>query len=203
MNENFWNEWKDFLLQAFECRLTAMDTKGNRVTPGRKGLTALFLLVDDLGLSAADILPEAIKTVREKDVSDASQADNLPVDEDQYDSIAMMGHRIGFLENNGDLERYLQDACELLMPQGQMLFTSLDMHSITNQGQSTQSGRNPGEIEMQFQYGNLIGPFFGLFHLDTKTLRAHVATTDWQCEILHREDDDNYTAWLKHGNKAA
>jgi cyclopropane fatty-acyl-phospholipid synthase-like methyltransferase len=180
-----------------------MDTKGNRVTPGRKGLTALFLLVNDQGLNASDILPEAIKTVREKDGKDATQADNLSFDEDQYDAIAMMGHRIGFLENSGDLERYLQDAYELMTPQGQMLFTSLDMHSITNQSQNTQSGGYPGEIEMQFQYGNLIGPFFGLFHLDTKTLRTHVATTDWQCELLHQEDDDNYAAWLKHEIKAA
>ena len=163
----------------------------------------MFLLVDDPGLSAADILPEAIKTVKEKDVNDASQADNLPVDEDHYDSIAMMGHRIGFLENSSDLERYLQDVYELMMPKGQMLFTALDMHSFTNQSQNIQSKRNPGEIEMQFQYGNLIGPFFGLFHLDLKTLRTQVATTDWICEILHQKDDDNYTAWLKHGNKAA
>jgi hypothetical protein len=203
MNEGIWNDWKVFLLQAFECRMTAMDTKGNRLTPGQKGLTALFLLEDDLGLGAADILPEAIKTVREKDSKDAHQADTLSSDEDQYDSIAMMGHRIGFLENSGDLKRYLQDVYELMMPRGQMLFTSIDLHSITNQSQNIRSGRYPREIKMQFQYGNLIGPFFGLFHLDSKTLRTYVATIDWQCEILHQQDDENFTAWLKHENKAA
>jgi hypothetical protein len=202
MNENFWNEWKDFLLQAFECRLTAMDTKGNRVTPGRKGLTALFLLVNDQGLSASDILPEAVKSVREEECKDAHQADNLSFDQDQSDAIAMMGHRIGFLENRGDLERYLQDAYELMLPQGQMLLTSLDMHSVTNQSQNIQTGRDPRAIEMQFQYGNLIGPFFGMFHLDSKSLRTLVGTTDWQCEVLHQEVD-NYTAWLKHENKSA
>ena len=114
-----------------------------------------------------------------------------------------MGHRIGFLENSGDLERYLQDVYDLMMPQGQMLFTSLDLHSIINQSKNIQSGQYPGEIKMRFQFGNLIGPFFGLFHLDTKTLRTHVATTDWQCEVLHQQDDDNFIAWLKHKNKAA
>ena len=198
MAENFWNEWRDFILQEFECRRTAMGTKGNRVTPGRKGLTALCLLVNDLGPSVADILSEAIKTVRKKDAKDARPADNLSVDEDQYDSIAMMGHRIGFLEKSDDLARYFQDVCQLMQPKGQILFTSLDMYTITNQRQNIQSGRYPGEIEMQFQYGSLIGPFFGLFHLDTKTLRTHVAAANWQCAVLHQEDDGNYVAWLKH-----
>ena len=36
MNGNFWNEWQEFLMQEFERRLMAMDTKDNRVTPGQK-----------------------------------------------------------------------------------------------------------------------------------------------------------------------
>ena len=83
----------------------------------------------------------------------------------------MMGHRIGFLDNSNALERYLQDVCQLMKPNGQALFTSLDRHIVTNQRQSLQPDRYHGEIEMQFQYGNLIGPFFGLFHLDMKTFK--------------------------------
>jgi len=56
----------DFLTQEFECRLTAVGTKGNRMTPGRKGFTALFLLANDLGVSAPDILQEAIETVKKR-----------------------------------------------------------------------------------------------------------------------------------------
>ena len=147
MVQDSWNEWRDFLTQEFECRLTAVGTKGNRMTPGRKGFTALFLLANDLGVSAPDILQEAIKTVKKR-VKDTHQADNLSFDGDQYDSIAMMGHRIGFLENSNDIERYFQDVYQLMQPQGQMLFTSLDRHAFANRGQNIQPGRYPREIEI-------------------------------------------------------
>ena len=176
-----------------------MGAKGNRVTPGRKGLTALFLLVHDLGLSAADILPEAIRRVRKKDPRDIHPADDVALDEDQYDFITMMGHRIGFLENNNALEGYFHEAYQLMRPNGQMLFTSLDMHTITARSQKSQTE----EVEMQFQGGNLIGPFFGLFHLDAKTLQTQIATTSWQCTVLHQQDEDNYIAWLRHEDRAA
>lgn len=198
MEENVWNEWRDFLIQEFECRLTAMGTKGNRVTLGRKGFSALFLLVNDPGLNGAEILPKAIKTVRESDVKDAHQVDNLSFDDDQYDSIAMMGHRIGFLEKNDDLVKYFKDIYQLMQPQGQMLLTFLDIGAITNQSKNIESGRDPGEIKMQFHYGNLIGPFFGLLHLATRTLKTYVASTNWKWDVLHQVDDRNYIVWLKH-----
>ena len=197
MTDNDWNDWLDFLIHGFDDRLMALGAKGNRVTSGRKGLTALCLLARDPGVTAADILPEALKNVRGQDARDGQQSVTSLLDAEQSDDIAMLGHRIGLVENSPDLERYLQDAYAFLKPDGQMLFTSLDMNAITNRRQNTRSAGRPGEIGLQFQYGNLIGPFYSPFHFDTKALRACVATTNWQCVILQQQSDDNYLAWIK------
>ena len=204
MNESLWNEWRDLLMHEFEGRQTALGTKGNRVVAGRKGLTALFLLLKDLGGTAVDILPEAIETMRGKEVKNIDQAGTVRLDEDQCDAIEMMGHRIGILESSDDLKQYLRDVHELTKPNGQMLLSSIDMHTINRpqhmsyQRQDAQSERHLGEIGMQFQYGDLMGPFFGLFHIDAETLKNQAAAAQWQCEI-HQQDENNYLALLRHG----
>jgi SAM-dependent methyltransferase len=198
MNEDTWNEWRDLIIEEFEGGMTAMGTKGNRIMPGQKGLAALFLLVQDAGLGEADILPEAVKTVRSKEVKKPLPFEDAALDEDQYDSITMMGHRIGFLEKGVDLGSYFQEAYQVLRPKGQMLFTSLDMHTIAAHNQNTPAGREPGEAGMQSNHGDLLGPFFGLFHLDMKALRTATAKTNWKCTVLHQQDDGNYVAWLRH-----
>jgi cyclopropane fatty-acyl-phospholipid synthase-like methyltransferase len=173
-----------------------MGTKGNRVTLGRKGFSALFLLVNGLGLSGAEILPKTMKTVRESDGKDLRQVDKISLDDDPYDSITMMGHRIGFLEKNDDLVKYFLDIYQLMQPQGQMLLTFLDPGASKYQSKNMGPGRDPGDFIMQYQYGNLLGPFFGLLPLEIKTLIANASSTGWKCNVLHQVDDRNYLVWL-------
>ena len=95
-DELFWKEWLDILLAEFENRMAAISIKGQGIVPASKNLTVLFLQVKGFSVLSADILPEAIRTVRE---NDALQPD-ISSFAKEYDAIAMMGHRIGMLKKS-------------------------------------------------------------------------------------------------------
>ena len=187
-DEKFWKEWQDILLEEFECKMAAVAAKGQWVVPTRKTLTILFLQVKGFSVPAADILPEAIRTIMENDVPQSGISSFTK----EYDSITMMGHRIGMVDNGASLKQYLQDVRAVLKPEGQILLTSFDKHAIN------ESGHRADKIlrNKQFQRANLIGPFFNIMHIKADTLKSWAAVTNWHCEFIYRLDDTNYIARL-------
>jgi hypothetical protein len=184
-DEFFWKEWQDILLAEFEGRVAAVGIKGQGIAPASKTLTVLFLQVKGFSVPAADILPEAIRTIKEKD---ALHADISPFDKVQYDTIAMMGHHIGMVDNSAALKQYLQDVRTVLEPEGQILLTSLDIHAVSEQGYRL----NPNLSSKQFQQVNLIGPFFHMWRIKADTLKSQAVAANWHCELIYRQDDSNY-----------
>ena len=188
-NELFWKEWQDILLAEFESRMAAVSAKGQGIAPASKTLTVLFLQIKGFSVPAADILREAIRTIREKD---ASHADISSFDKGQYDAIAMMGHRIGMVENSAALKQYLQDVRTVLKPEGQILLTSLDLHGLNEPEHRV----DPALSRKQFQQVNLIGPFFHMWRIKADTLKSQAVAANWHCELIYRQDDSNYFARL-------
>ena len=179
----FWKEWRDILLAEFEGRLGAMGAKGFRSIPARKAFIAIFLQVKGFSVPAADILLEAIKVIKEKD------ALHSPED---FDAIAMLGHRIGMVENSVELKQYLQNVQAVLKSEGQILLTSLDVPAANE----PECRLSPILRMQQFQQANLIGPFFAILRIKANNLKSQAAAANWQCEIIYRQDDINYFARL-------
>jgi hypothetical protein len=180
--ELYWKEWRDSLLGGFEGRLGAMSEKGFRIVPARKSFIAVFLQVKGFPVPAADILPEAIRVTKENDNFDK-----------EYDAIAMMGHRIGMVANSVELKRYLQDVRTVLKPEGQILLTALDIPGANE----PEHRSSPALNYKQFQQANLIGPFFDVMRIKADNLQSQAAAANWQCEIIYRQDDNNYFARLR------
>jgi hypothetical protein len=186
--ELFWKEWREILLTEFEGRLMAPGTKGYSVV-SRKTFLAIFLQVKRFRVPAAGILPEAIKTIREKDTLQP----DISLSDKEYDAIAMMGHRIGMLENSSGLKQYLQDIRRLLKSDGQILLTSLDVPTVNEPAHQA----NPVSGFLHLQQARLIGPFFGMLHVKEETLKSQAAAANWQCELMYRQDESNYCARLR------
>jgi len=186
-----WNEWRDVLLDAFEHRMVAIGVKGYQVVPVRNTIIALFLQAKGFGVPSSEILPMAIRIIRGDRVNDSG-----------YDTIAMMGHRIGMVDNIAGLKQYLQDARKLLKPEGQVLITSLDGHAANEPRQNSYhrqniySERYSGVSSNPIQHKNLIGPFFCLLHIKAETLKSQAIMTTWQYEVIRWQDNDNYFARL-------
>lgn len=182
-NELFWKEWRDILLAEYDGRLADLGAKVYRNVPARETFTTIFLQVKCFSVPASDILPEAIRIIKGKDGFHPLK---------ELDDIAMLGHRIGMLENSSGIKQYLQDVTAALKPVGQILFTAVDLPSIIESQNKSSRIFN----SLQLQQANLIGPFFALVRTKTDSLKKQAAAANWQCEIIYRQDETNYLGRL-------
>jgi hypothetical protein len=142
-----WNEWQSTLLNAYERGFSAIMGKGGQALTARKTFTALFLQAKGLKTPASNIFTNAARIISQGGANDS-----------RYDSLAMLGHRIGMMANTADLKQYLRDIREPLKPEGQVLFTSVAVNPANMSGLKLS-----GVIQIQpaqFLQENLIGPFF-------------------------------------------
>ena len=179
-----WNEWQTTLLNAYERGFSAIMGKGGQTATGRKAFTALFLQDKGFNTPAAHFFTEATRIMSEGTANDS-----------RYDALAMLGHRLGIIENTADLKQYLRDIQEALKPGGRVIFTSINVNPANISGLPL-----PGVLKIQpaqFQKENLIGPFFSMLHIKADTLETCAVTTNWQCGFIYRQDDENYVALLQ------
>jgi|WetSurMetagenome_2_1015567.scaffolds.fasta_scaffold90341_4 hypothetical protein len=183
-----WNEWQGTLFTAYERGFSAIMGKGGQAATARKAFTSLFLQAKGFNTPAANVLTKAISLMRESTINDAC-----------YDALAMLGHRIGMLENAADLKQYLRDIHEPLKPEGKILLTSMAVNPANIPGLKL-----PGVIQIQpaqFQNENLIGPFFSMLRVKADGLKNLAVTTGWNYEAIYRQDDENFTALLSISSK--
>jgi hypothetical protein len=179
----FWQEWRDILLAGYNGRLAGLRAKGFGTVTGKKAFTAIFLQARGFSVPTHDLLPEAIRIVREK-VSLPSIT--------EYDAIAMSGHGIGMVENSSGINQYLQSVRAVLKSPGQILLTSVDSPPVIE----SQHKLSPTFNNLQLQQADIIGPFFAMLRIKADTLKNQAAAANWRCEIIYRQDETNYFARL-------
>jgi hypothetical protein len=180
-----WNEWQGTLFSAYERGFSAIMGKGGGAVTVKKAFTALFLQPKRLKTPSANTFSEAARIMSEGTANDS-----------RYDALAMLGHRIGMIENTADLKQYLRDIHEPLKPEGRVLLTSFSLNLANIPGLKL-----PGVLQIQpaqFLHENLIGPFFSMLRIKADTLESCAITTNWQYELIYREDDENYAALLSN-----
>jgi hypothetical protein len=124
-----------------------------------------------------------------------------------FDTVLMLGHGIGMVEDIAGLDSFLLDVHRLVKNDGQILLSSLDVRRTTElrdlayHEANRQASRYIGEIRMQFEYKGLKGPLHGWLHVDSEMLADSSLRAGWLCEILLNEDDGNYLAKLSKINQ--
>jgi len=188
--------------QEYDLERTALDLcYGHVLDVGAgSGIHTLFLQERGVVVCAIDVSPEAVQIMRRRGVLDIRQADVLSFEDGEFDTVIMMGHGIGVVEDMAGLSSFLKHAPRLLKPSGQILLTSLDVRVTNNpthleyQKGNLDSGRYFGEIRMQFEYRSIRGPLFGWLHIDAETLSSYASKTGWNCDVVQRQPDGNYLA---------
>ncbi len=166
------------------------------------GIHSKFLQDKGLAVCAIDILPQTIQIMQEQKLRDVRLADILSLSGEPFDTIIMLGHGIGMVENIGGLNHFLTHARKLVNSGGQILLTSLDVRVSSNprnlayHKNNTELGRYVGEIRMQFQYKDVTGPLFGWLHIDPETLKERSREFGWRCEVIRKQEDGSYLAKL-------
>ena len=191
MDVKLWHSWRDFHLHKFSVGRTFMNTKGNQSTAGKKGIVAVCLSIRELTKTIDDVLDEALKSIQQSRAHASLQPNTETTEEDQLDAIAMFGHRIGMLETSKELAAYFKDGCQLMPPYCQIIFSSFGASTMDNYRQSRRQGISNGhdtEGAMELRFGDLLGPYFGIFQVDIAIFEAQVALTPWQLHVMFIQD---------------
>ncbi len=183
---------------------TAIDLCKDRILDigAGTGLHSLILQRKHYSVSAIDVNPQAVSIMKQRGTEDAYCADVFEFNEGPFDTLLMMGHGIGMVENILGLKRFLSHARNLLSGDGQLLLDSLDVRVTSNPENlayhetNRRVGRYIGEIRMQFEFLGQRGPFCGWLQVDAGTLREYAESSGWRCDIVCQEEKGNYLARL-------
>ena len=164
---------------------------------GGAGCHSLALQAMGKAVTAIDISPLAVATMRERGVRDVREQDFFTL-EGQYDTILMLMNGIGIVGTISRLPAFFMQADALLAPGGLLLCDSSDICYVfeDEDGIIDLTGVEGyyGELTYQMQYRNVKGEPFPWLFIDPETLREQAALHGFDCEILARGEHYDYLA---------
>jgi SAM-dependent methyltransferase len=166
------------------------------------GLHSLALLSQGRAVTAIDISPQAVEIMARRGVPDVHCADIFDFQEGPFDTLLMLGHSIGIVEDLQGLSRFLAHARRLTRAGGDLLLDSRDVRQTDDPRHQAyheanrRAGRYVGEIRLQLEYAGQTGPYCGWLHVDPETLRKQGELAGWQCETILELASGDYLAGL-------
>ena len=170
---------------------------------GGSGCHSLALQAMGKRVTAIDISPLAVATMRERGVVDAREQDFFTFD-GQYDTILMLMNGIGIVGSLARMDAFFMQVDHLLAPGGQLLCDSSDICYVfeDEDGFIDLTGIDGyyGELTYQMQYKDVKGEPFDWLFIDPETLREQAAKHGFQCDILATGEHYDYLARLTRKN---
>ena len=166
------------------------------------GVHSLFLQARGQRVTAIDIDSQAVMVMEERGVQDVQCADVLEYDGGPFDTLMMLGHGVGMVEDLAGLSRFLDRARRLTRGGGRLLLHSLDVtrtrdpEHLSYHEANRRAGRYVGEIRMRFEYDGSRGPYCGWLHVDPRTLEEQAKRAGWSMETIVDEESGDYLASL-------
>lgn len=166
------------------------------------GVDSLALQEMGLSVCAIDISSEAYEIMQKRGVSEAYSTDIFDFIGGPFDTVFMMCHGLGLLEDLSGLDRFLDYMHKLIEPDGQIICDSMDVRHTDNpihlayHQANRDAGRYFGEMRLRMEYKGRKWPLWKWLHIDPGTLIAHARKAYWSCEIIMREEGGDYLARL-------
>ena len=163
------------------------------------GCHTLALQAMEKRVTAIDISPLSVETMRQRGVKDVHEQDFFSLD-GQFDTILMLMNGIGIVGTLSRLPAFFMQVDHLLAPGGQLLCDSSDICYIfeDEDGIIDLTGVEGyyGELSYQMQYKSIKGEPFPWLFIDAETLREQAAAHGFHCDILMRGPHYDYLARL-------
>ena len=163
------------------------------------GCHALALQAMEKRVTAIDISPLAVETMRERGVKDVLEQDFFTLD-GQFDTILMLMNGIGIVGSLSRMDAFFMQVDRLLAPGGQLLCDSSDICYVfeDEDGFIDLTGIEGyyGELTYRMQYRDVKGEPFPWLFIDPETLRGQAAAHVFHCDILARGSHYDYLARL-------
>ena len=148
-------------------------------------------------VTAIDISPLAVATMRERGVADVHEQDFFTLD-GHYDTILMLMNGIGIVGSLSRMPAFFMQVDRLLAPGGQLLCDSSDICYIfeDEEGIIDLTGIDGyyGELTYQMQYKGIKGEPFPWLFIDPETLREQAQAHGFACEVVSRGSHYDYLA---------
>lgn len=166
------------------------------------GMHSLILQSQGRPVTAIDVCPQAVEVMTRRGVADARCVDVFDFQAGPFDTLLMLGHGIGMVEDIPGLERFLVHAHRLVGARGQILLDSLDARktndpdNLAYHESNRRSGRYIGEIRLRFEYRGQAGPYCSWLHVDPQTLCTKAGHAAWECKVVLEEASGDFLARL-------
>ena len=172
--------------------------KGRTLDVGAgSGCHTLVLQEKGIDVTAIDISPLSVETMKERGVKNALEQDFFTL-EGQYDTIIMLMNGIGIVGTIERLPMFFRQLDKILAPGGQVLCDSSDISYVFEGEDGMLDIPNEmeyyGEHSFQMQYKDTIGEPFDWLYIDADTLREKAAINGYAVEVVAEGEHYDYLA---------
>lgn len=178
------------------------------------GCHSLALQQRGIDVTAIDISPLSVLTMREQGVRCAIEQDFWTVDR-QYETIFMLMNGIGIVGSLDALPRFFRHIDSILAPGGQVIVDSSDVCYIFEDEEGNlpfrrnaagvaidpATGRYYGEFIYQMQYKRIRGEQFPWLYIDFYTLAGAAAACGFRAELVQEGDHYDYLAKISRSER--
>lgn len=161
------------------------------------GCHSLVLQQRGTDVTAIDISPLSVETMKLRGVKEVKQQDFFEVDE-CFDTILMLMNGIGIVGRLQRLPLFFRLLDRILAPGGQLLCDSSDICYVfeNEDGEMLfpEGDGYYGELTYQMQYDDVKGETFPWLYIDDETLRACAEACGYQVEVVQQGEHYDYLA---------
>jgi 2-polyprenyl-3-methyl-5-hydroxy-6-metoxy-1,4-benzoquinol methylase len=177
------------------------------------GCHSLVLQEKGIDVTAIDISPLSVATMKKRGVKKAFEQDFFALGsqqhvfalEGQYDTILMLMNGIGIVGTLDRLPEFFRLLDKILAPGGQVLCDSSDISYVfeTEDGliELPDDMAYYGEQSFQMQYKDTIGEPFPWLYIDADTLRERAARSGYAVEVVAEGEHYDYLARITKKNR--
>ena len=161
------------------------------------GCHSLVLQEKGIDVTAIDISPLSVETMKERGVKKVMEQDFFTM-EGQYDTILMLMNGIGIVGTLERLPKFFRQLDKILAPGGQVLCDSSDISYVFEGEDGMIDIPNEmeyyGEHSFQMQYKDTIGEPFEWLYIDEDTLRELASKNGYAVEVVAEGEHYDYLA---------
>ena len=197
--EEAFEEWESIALG--QCGPRVLDIGAGA------GAHALVLQARGHEVTALDLIPEAVRIMRERGLEDAREGTlfELP-SENPYDTVILLMNGSMIAETLSGLDRLLAGAATVLEPQGALILDSTDLRDVgatvgamdvdTDEGLLGGDDRYIGELHYQLSVGEHVGDIFPQLFVDPDTLDTRARLAGWNMKVIWSGSGGRFLARL-------
>ena len=182
-----------------EIERKALDMAKGRILDVGAGAGCHSLVLQERGMdvTAIDISPLSVETMKEREVKKVIEQDFFTL-EGQYDTILMLMNGIGIVGTLERMPEFFRQLDKILAPEGQLLCDSSDISYVFEDEEGLIDIPNEmdyyGEHSFWMQYKNTIGEPFDWLYIDEDTLKEKARRYGYTAEVMAEGEHYDYLA---------